>query len=59
MTTSIKLTAHCNPETTQVLVRRTNDTLMSVEEILLEDGETFEYYVYDDKVVTVKEVKKL
>ena len=59
MTTSIKLTAHCNPETTQVLVRRTNDRLMPVEEILLEDGETFEYYVYDDKVVTVKEVKKI
>jgi len=57
MTTSVKVTAHCNPETTLVLITKSNKDSF-VEEILLQDTESFEYYVYDDYIITVKEVKK-
>ena len=58
MTTSIKVTAHCNPKTTEVLVRRTNSELLPVVDSILQDGESFEYYVHDDMVLTVREIKK-
>lgn len=58
MTTSVKVQAHCNKETTEVLITRTCPEFMPYEEVTIQDGESFEYTVYDDIVVVVKEVSK-
>ena len=56
MTTSVKVEARCGNDT-EVEVTVT-DPNTDTERFVLQDGESAECYVYDDRVITVKEVKK-
>ena len=57
MTTNVKVTAHCDSNT-QVAVEICTDGV-PVAHLTLQDGESTEQYVYDDRVITVKEVPKI
>jgi hypothetical protein len=57
MTTTIKVLAHCNPETTVVEVVELTDRAMT-KRIYVKDGETFECNIWDTKGITVREVLK-
>lgn len=52
MTSTVKVSAHC-AHTKEVRVQ-----LNGVPEATLQDGETRDFYVYDERVVTVQEVVK-
>lgn len=55
MTTSVKVDAHCSTtEEVKITINSDNEA----EEYTLQDGESGEYSVYDDKVISVKEVEK-
>ena len=57
MTTTVTVSAHCDPETTKVevqVVEGSNDG----QNVYLEDGETQEFHAYDDRTITISEVKK-
>jgi hypothetical protein len=54
MTSVVKITAHCSPQK-QVRIMTTDRE--GTEEIILEDGESFEYYVYDERRITVNEME--
>lgn len=57
MTTKVTVSAHCDPETEQVRVTTTTD--IKQEDItILQDGESADFYVYDGKEITVREVLK-
>lgn len=53
MTSTVRVTAHCHKLTKEVKVH-----LNQVEVATLQDGETQDFYVYDDREITVKEVLK-
>lgn len=57
MTTTVTVSAHCDPETEQVQVQIDN-ALNEESPVYLADGETREFLAYDDRVITVSEVKK-
>ncbi len=55
MTSSVKITAHC-ASTKEVQITVTTDATGEVYK--LQDGQSVEFYVYDDRTVTVREVVK-
>ena len=55
MTTTVKVMAHCSSDK-QVSVNISSDS--GAENHVLQDGEEAEYYAYDDRVISVKEVVK-
>ncbi len=57
MTTTVTVNAHCDPKTTVVEVLITDD-ISDGEQTLLEDGESVDFVVYDNREITVKEVPK-
>ena len=57
MTTSVKVTACCG-STTEVKVLITNGEDGESQLITLQNGESTEQYVYDDREISVKEVNK-
>lgn len=56
MTTSVKITAHCPSTKVAVVTVRNGHT--EVETKVLQDGESTEFYVYDARVISVKEELK-
>lgn len=58
MTTTVEVTACCDPENVQVRVKTTNDQLQQEDITILQDGESVEVYVCDGREVTVREVPK-
>ena len=56
MTSSLKITAHCSSNK-QVVVEIQN-TYSGTETMFLQDGETVEKSIYDDRILSVKEVLK-
>lgn len=57
MTTTVTVTAHCDPNTTQVRVKTTGDQLQE-DILILQDGESSEFHAYDGREITVREVPK-
>jgi hypothetical protein len=57
MTTTVKVFAHCDPKTTQVKIA-TDDPNNPQTAVYIEDGETHEAVVYDDRALTISEVPK-
>ena len=58
MTTTVKIEAHlANTKEVKVIIEDTDDVLHK-EEFTLQDGETADHYVYDGRVISVKEVEK-
>ena len=55
MTTTVKVEAHLSSEKE---VRVSINTENTGEVYILQDGENGEYYVYDDREISVKEVVK-
>jgi len=53
MTTKVTIEAHCNSETTEVVVSTSGET-----DVVLQDGEKHEGYVYDERVIAVAERAK-
>lgn len=56
MTTTVSIKAHCYSKTTEVLVEIVDG--QKTEEIILQDGESAEYVVYDNRRIIVTEVAK-
>lgn len=57
MTTTVKVSAHCESETTQVRVSISGSQLQE-DMTILKDGEFAEFHVCDGREVTVREVPK-
>lgn len=57
MTTTVTVSAHCDPETTQVRVAITGDQLQE-DMTILSDGESADFHAYDGREITVREVPK-
>jgi len=55
MTTTVKIEAHCS-DTVEVVIAVKDEDF--AEEFVLQDGESDELCVYDDRLVTVKERSK-
>lgn len=53
MTTTVKVEAHCDANSTEVQVVQSDGATT-----VLQDGETHELHVHDDREVTVREVRK-
>ena len=61
MTTTITVNAHCDPLTTEVVMRISetiNGECKHYPDKTLQDGETGEEVIYDGKVITLMEVPK-
>ena len=56
MTTKVTINAHC-ASTTQVEIIITNSEI-DLERIVLQDGESTDVYVYDDRSIQVRESEK-
>ena len=56
MTTTVRIEAHCSPETEVHVTIEDNGN--PVESFHMKDGATVEKYVYDERVIRVKEVPK-
>lgn len=52
MTTKVTVEAHCN-DATEVRVACNGDP-----EVVMQNGESVQFYVYDDRMVSVREVPK-
>ena len=52
MTTGVKVSAHCGSNKQVRIVRSRVD---EVEDIILEDGQTYESVVYDEILISVRE----
>lgn len=57
MTTTVKIEAHCGTDT-EVQVNIQDQSTGLDKTMILRDGESSEEHVYDNKQITVKEVKK-
>lgn len=56
MTTNVVVTAHCaTTKEVAVIVKDGSDIIESVK---LQDGQTAEFYAYDDRVISVRELDK-
>lgn len=53
MTTTVKVTAHCDKERKEVIVGVTGEP-----DKVIQDGESIDVYAYDDRLITVREVRK-
>lgn len=61
MTTTVKVSAHCDSETTKVrIIEGSRDTDPNGEklETHIEDGQEVELHVYDDNYLTIDEIPK-
>lgn len=56
MTTTVIVHAHCDAETKKVEVNFSDR--VGSEKVYLEDEDSFEFVVYDERSVTVREVEK-
>lgn len=52
MTTTVKVTAHC-ASTKEVIIG-----VATEPDRVIQDGESAEVYAYDDRLITVREVRK-
>lgn len=57
MTTTVTVTAKCNPETTEVVITKTVGTKVEYEKTI-QDNDSFSDYVYGAQVIQVTEVAK-
>ena len=57
MTTTVTVSAHCDPKTTKVEVQVV-DGDNDGQNTYLEDGESADYHVYDDRKIIVAEIPK-
>ena len=57
MTTTVTVSAHCDPKTTKVEVQIL-DGEQDGQNIYMEDGETQDFHTYDDRQIIVSEVSK-
>lgn len=55
MTTTVKVSAHCDDDTFVSISEEDADTMANT---ILHDGEEHEVYAYGDRVITVKEVRR-
>jgi len=55
MTTTVTVEAHCDPATTKVKIQ-TNDKTNSQPDVFIEDGDSYQAVVYDDRALTISEV---
>jgi hypothetical protein len=55
MTTTVKVQAHCAPN---VEVRIIRESSCTGEEVVIQNGEEWEGYVYDNYFISVREVPK-
>lgn len=55
MTTTVTVSAHCDPQTTEVLVEFSD---APESPVTLQDGESCDYHVWDDIAISVREVQK-
>ena len=53
MTTHVKVLAHCSVEKQVRVQLNEKDELVS--EVVMQNGETKDFYVYDSRVISVKE----
>ena len=62
MTTTVTVNAHCDSDTTEVLVVTKEPDGFgggeSTEKTILQNGESQEFYAFDEREITVKEVDK-
>lgn len=58
MTSTVTITAHCSDDKEVVIQKGDIKDKNPSEIIKLQDGETYEEYVYDDQAVTVHEQVK-
>lgn len=56
MTTKVIVEACCGDDTEVKVVIKDNGSLLEI--VSLQDGENTEQYVYDDREIIVKEIKK-
>ena len=52
MTTTVKVEAHCSSDKEVVITVATDN---GDSEVVLQDKETYENYVYDERVISVRE----
>lgn len=57
MTTTVTVSAHCNPETTEVRIELLESNTKFLEEHIIQDGESKSFYVYDERRI-IKEIPK-
>lgn len=57
VTTTIKIDAHCADDT-QVEIQIATGSPEGFERVVIQDGESHELHVYDEREVTIREVKK-
>jgi len=58
MTTTVKVSAHCDSNTTKVRVIEGDRDSDEKTESYLEDGQEQNFYVYDTKFLSVDEIPK-
>lgn len=58
MTTTVKVSAHCDSSTTKVRVIEGDRDSDEKTESCLEDGQEQNFYVYDTKFLSVDEIPK-
>lgn len=58
MSTTVKVSAHCDPKTIKVRVIEGSRDSDEKSESYLDDGQEQEYVVYDDKYLSVDEIPK-
>jgi hypothetical protein len=58
MTTSVTVKACCDSALLEVLVKVVDAKTGAQQETTLQHGEQQEFYAYEDRVITVREVKK-
>lgn len=60
MTTTVKVTAHCGPDTeVKFGITSTDNTRELDEAVTLQNGESAEKYVYEGRIAVVLERKKV
>jgi len=61
MTTTVKVEAHCD-DNTEVIVSVTDYSIntdnANFEDVVMQDGESVDFYVYDNREITIKEIEK-
>ena len=61
MTTTVKIVACCDTNTEVIISVKdfsVNTDKVNTEDVLLQDGETYDLYVYDNREVIIKEREK-
>lgn len=59
MTTRVIVKAHCaSTKEVKIIIGALNIASPPIEEHTIQDGQTLEKYVYDERIITVQEVLK-